>query len=311
MKSTTCSLPRGGFICYSEDNMNPNLTAPTHALPGPAGRSPEKAFTLIELLVVIAIIAILAALLLPALAKAKFASEVTACTSNYKQWAIAFNTYATDDKRGTFASFIVGAQPGENVTDVAANFITNMNPYGMNVPFYFCPARATGLRSFAFDSTTHYNQSHHYIQSYADLTQFYINPIQNPYGNYIILDNILIWVPRTEAENNYYPYNPGNSDPNNMYDPISCYNANDILRGGWPLKTSDQAASLQPVVSDYCLANGVNTSVSAIDPGTGHSFHGTVASCNAGYADGHVETHPPSKITWHMMGNQNEETWFY
>src|SRR5277367_4505251 len=102
-----------------------------------------RGFTLIELLLVIAVIAILAAMLLPALAIAKRKATQTTCINNNKQIGVALSMYCSDFKEYYPVHNQWNSIGGTNGT-YGGTYTTAaerpMNPYTMNLNLWHCPA---------------------------------------------------------------------------------------------------------------------------------------------------------------------------
>ena len=222
-------------------------------------------------MVVIAIIAILAALLLPALGQARWRAKIINCTSNYRQWAIALNLYASDERQGRFPRFDDASI--NNAWDLDPRMISNLGPYGMSLTMWYCPVRP---ENFNADDAWCRTARGHGLSTLDDLTA----AVTRVYGSQLAVCYHSYWVPRIGSLGLYPATNPNTN--------------------GWPTSVTDRQVNRQPVLTDRSASS---TSPDPRFAGEGHPYSGKLRNINLLYGDAHVETRKAALVQLRYTGN--------
>ncbi len=254
----------------------------------------RNAFTLVELLVVISIIAMLLAVLIPALSKARESSRTVVCASNLKQLNLAMFMYVENNNGKTMSDPVVAGKYwfhelapylGNNAyKENALNSPTKANPEKLKIAF--CPTAPVESQTPVVASTIIYGTAK---------TPWAYNGGEGSYGRNGWLYPIEIFTrvgqTPTALDNSryYFKWNEAKSDVPVFSDMIWV--------NAWPVETDD-------------IIKG--TTRSNIDVKTGNRGTGVGRVCinrhsmavNVGFVGGHVERIPLSKL-WNLQWNKS------
>jgi prepilin-type processing-associated H-X9-DG protein len=237
-----------------------------------------------------------------------------------RQWGVVANGYTSDNTKGVLPSFpMTIGFAGGNLWDVDAGMATNLVPYGLTVPMWFCPVRPKD-----FQSVVNANPG-------VKITSPYQFPqLNNPpngqgieYAHVYLTIFYSVYIPRqlgTSANSGWWPIDTSQSSwaaptfGGKINPSIPYYSTGNP----WPLHASDKWAGSNPILTDTCFYGNYGVTggfVSTWDKAAGkqsggHPYGGKIQNVNLLYADGHVILHNSRQFIWTWFNPRQYENFY-